>query len=58
MEHSRFRELSVAAADLWDGATRAQTEALSGAKGARQALEDNNALVQRALDQAWVFVPR
>ena len=33
MEHSRFRELSVAAADLWDGATRAHTEALSGAKG-------------------------
>jgi multiple sugar transport system substrate-binding protein len=58
MEHSRFRELSVAAADLWDGATRAHTEALSGAKGVRQALEDNNALVQRALDQAWVFVPR
>jgi hypothetical protein len=58
MGHSRFRELSVAAADLWDGATRAHTEALSGAKGVRQALEDNNALVQRALDQAWVFVPR
>jgi ABC-type glycerol-3-phosphate transport system substrate-binding protein len=58
LEHSRFRELSVAAADLWDGAVRAQTEALTGAKGVRQALEDNNALVQRALDQAWVFVPR
>jgi ABC-type glycerol-3-phosphate transport system substrate-binding protein len=58
MPHSRLRELSVAAADLWDAVMRAQTEAVSQAKGPRQALDDGNAFVQRALDQAWIFVPR
>ena len=58
MQHTRFRELSVAAADLWDGVMRAQAEPVSQAKSVRQALEDNNALVQRALDQAWIFAPR
>ena len=55
MTHTRFRELSVAAADLWDGVARAQAEALSQAKPVKRALEENNALVQRALDQAWVL---
>jgi ABC-type glycerol-3-phosphate transport system substrate-binding protein len=58
MGHSRIRELSIAAADLWDGTIRAQVAALSGTRSARQALEENNALVQRALDQAWTFAPR
>ena len=49
--------LSVAASDLWDGVMRAQTEAVSRAKGPRQALDEGNAFVQRALDQAWIFVP-
>jgi ABC-type glycerol-3-phosphate transport system substrate-binding protein len=58
MEHSRFRELSIAAAELWDGTMRAQMAALSGTKSVRQTLEENNAIVQRALDQSWIFVPR
>ena len=53
-----FRELSVAAADLWDGVKVAQAEAVSQTKNAKQALDDNNALVQRALDQAWTFAPK
>lgn len=58
MPHSRVRELSIAAADLWDGVTRAQAEAIAQTKSVRRALEDQNELVQRALDQAWVFAPR
>lgn len=58
MEHTRFRELSIAAADLWDGVTNAQVEAVSQAKSTQRALEDHNATVQRALEQAWVFIPQ
>jgi ABC-type glycerol-3-phosphate transport system substrate-binding protein len=58
LPHTRFRELSIAAADLWDGVLRAHVEAVSQIKSPRQALEDNNALVQRALDQAWTFAPK
>lgn len=56
LEHARFREPSIAAAELWDGVLKAQAEAISLTKSPQQALEDNNAIVQRALEQAWVFV--
>ncbi len=58
LPRARTRERSIAAADLWDGVLRAQGAALSGQNDPQQALEGNNALVQRALDQAWVFAPR
>lgn len=58
MPTSRFRELSIAAAEMWDGIKLAQTQAISQEKSARQALEDNNVLVQRALDQAWQSAPK
>lgn len=58
LEHARFREVSVAAAELWDGVLNAQAEAVSQTKSPKQALEDNNATVQRALEQAWIFVPK
>ncbi|MDQ3701574.1 MAG: extracellular solute-binding protein, partial [Chloroflexota bacterium] len=58
LPRTRVRERSIAAADLWDGVLRAQGEALSGQSDPQRALESNNALVQRALDQAWVFAPK
>jgi len=53
MQYTRFRELSIAATDLWDGIKAAQREAVSQQKTPRQALEDNNIKVQKALDDAW-----
>jgi hypothetical protein len=58
MRYTRLRERSIAATDLWDGVLRAQAEATALGKPAKQALEEQNALVQRALDQAWIFVPQ
>jgi ABC-type glycerol-3-phosphate transport system substrate-binding protein len=58
MQTSRVREPSLAAQNLWDGVKAAQTEAISQAKTARQALDDNNTLVQKALDDAWANVPK
>ena len=57
MPRTRFREPSIAAADLWEGVVSAQEDAVSQAKGPAEALEQRNAAVQRALDQAWVFAP-
>ncbi|HEX2036965.1 MAG TPA: extracellular solute-binding protein [Chloroflexota bacterium] len=53
MQYSRVREPSIASQALWDGVKASQTEAISQAKSVRQALEDNQAIVQIALDQAW-----
>jgi hypothetical protein len=47
------REPSIGAQHLWDAVKASQTEAISQAKGARQALEDNQAILQKALDEAW-----
>ncbi len=57
MAHARIRERSIAAADLWDGVLRAQTEALTVSKEVERALADQNIAVQRALDQAWTLRP-
>jgi hypothetical protein len=35
-----------------------QTQAVSQQKSAKQALEDNQALVQKALDDAWANAPK
>lgn len=58
MANSRFRELSIAASDLWDAAKGAQLQAVSQQRSARQALEDNNVPAQTALDQAWAAAPK
>jgi multiple sugar transport system substrate-binding protein len=58
MQNSRVREPSIAAQDLWDAIKRSQTEAISQQKSAKQALEDNQAIVQKALDEAWANVGR
>lgn len=53
MQYSRVREPSIAAQYLWDAVKHSQTEAISQEKGAKQALEDNQAIYQKALDDAW-----
>jgi multiple sugar transport system substrate-binding protein len=58
MQYSRVREPSVAARNLWDAVKAAQKEAVSQAKGAKQALEDNQAILQKALDDAWNNAPK
>lgn len=58
MQHTRFRELSLASAELWDGIKRSELEAISQEKAHRQALEDNNIMVQKALDEAWGAAPK
>ncbi|HEU5315609.1 MAG TPA: extracellular solute-binding protein [Chloroflexota bacterium] len=58
MQYSRVREPSIAAQNLWDGVKAAQAEAVSQKKGAKQALEDNQALIQKALDDAWTNAPK
>jgi len=58
MAYSRVREPSIAAQNLWDGVKAAQTEAISQKKSAKQALEDNQILVQKALADAWANAPK
>ena len=55
MQHTRFRELSIAAQYLWDGVKKSQLEAVSLAKSSTQTLSENNAVVQKALDDAWAI---
>ncbi len=55
MQHTRFRELSIAAQYLWDGIKKAQLEAISLVKPASQTLLENNVVVQKALDEAWAL---
>jgi ABC-type glycerol-3-phosphate transport system substrate-binding protein len=57
MQYSRVREPSIAAQNLWDAVKTSQTEAISQAKSAKQALEDNQAILQKALDEAWAAAP-
>ena len=57
MQYSRVREPSIASQTLWDGVKASQREAISVAKSARQALEDNQILLQKALDEAWADAP-
>lgn len=58
MPNSRVREPSIASQALWDGVKASQTQAISQAKSAKQALEDNQILVQKALDDAWANAPK
>jgi ABC-type glycerol-3-phosphate transport system substrate-binding protein len=58
MQYSRVREPSVASQALWDGVKASQTEAISQAKSPKQALDDNQILVQRALDEALANAPK
>lgn len=58
MQYSRVREPSIAAQNLWDAVKASQTEAISQAKSARQALEDNQAIFQKALDEARAAAPK
>jgi hypothetical protein len=57
MQYSRVREPSIAAQNLWDAVKASQKEAVSQAKSAKQALEDNQAMIQKALDEAWAAAP-
>jgi multiple sugar transport system substrate-binding protein len=57
MQYSRVREPSIAAQNLWDAVKASQKEAVSQAKSAKQALEDNQAIFQKALDEAWAAAP-
>jgi ABC-type glycerol-3-phosphate transport system substrate-binding protein len=57
MQYSRVREPSIAAQNLWDAVKASQREAISQEKSARQALEDNQAVFQKALDEAWAAAP-
>jgi ABC-type glycerol-3-phosphate transport system substrate-binding protein len=58
MQYSRVREPSIASQALWDGVKASQKEAISQAKSAKQALDDNQILVQKALDDAWANAPK
>jgi ABC-type glycerol-3-phosphate transport system substrate-binding protein len=58
MQYSRVREPSIAAQNLWDAVKAAQREAISQEKSAKQALEDNQAIFQKALDEAWANTPK
>ncbi len=58
MQYSRVREPSIVAQVLWDAVKNSQKEAVSQAKSATQALEDNQAILQKALDEAWANVPK
>jgi multiple sugar transport system substrate-binding protein len=58
MQNSRVREPSIVAQYLWDGIKQAQTDAISQAKTASQALNDNQAIIQKELDQAWSSAPK
>ena len=58
MQNSRVREPSIVAQYLWDGIKNAQTEGISMQKTARQALDDNQAIIQKELDQAWSSAPK
>lgn len=58
MQYSRVREPSIVAQVLWDAVKASQREAISQTKSAKQALEDNQAILQKELDQAWANAPR
>jgi hypothetical protein len=58
MPYSRIRDPSIAAQVLWDAGIAAQTQAISQDKSVKQALEDNQVLVQRELDTAWANAPK
>ena len=58
MQYSRVREPSIAAQALWDGSQGLPDARPSPqAKSAKQALDDNQILVQKALDEAWANAP-
>jgi len=56
LPQSRIRERSLAAAEVWDGIAAAQARAVSGQLPPDRALDEQNQVVQRALDQAWALV--
>lgn len=58
LPRSRTRQRSLAAAELWDAVMTAQARAVSGQQSVAEALEEQNAIVQRALDQAWALAGR
>jgi hypothetical protein len=52
MKVTRFRPVTPAAVELYDGANTAWNDALSKKKTVKQAFDDANAVAQQALDQA------
>lgn len=58
MQYSRVREPSIVAQVLWDSVKNSQSQAISQEKAARQALEDNQAILQKELDIAWSNAPK
>jgi ABC-type glycerol-3-phosphate transport system substrate-binding protein len=53
MKLSRFRPVSPAGVELYDGANSAWNDVLAKKKGVKQAYDDANAAAQQALDQAY-----
>ena len=59
LKYTRIREPSIAADALWDGVINAHLQAvMQEAKTAKQALDDNQVIVQKALDDAWAAVSK
>ena len=53
MQLSRFRPVSPAGVELYDGANTAWSDVLAKKKSVKQAYDDANAAAQQALDQAY-----
>ena len=53
MKLSRFRPVSPAGVELYDGANAAWNDVLAKKKSVKQAYDDANAVAQQALDQAY-----
>jgi multiple sugar transport system substrate-binding protein len=56
MKQSRFRPVSPAGVELYDGANTAWNDVLAKKKSVKQAYDDANTLAQQALDQAYASV--
>jgi hypothetical protein len=53
MKVSRFRPITVAGAELYNGANAAWDDIIAKRKGVKQAFDDANAVAQGALDQVF-----
>ncbi len=56
MKFTKFRPVTPAAVELYDGANTAWNHVLAKRKTVKQAFDDANALAQQALDQAYAIV--
>jgi multiple sugar transport system permease protein len=58
MKQSKFRPVSPAGVEMYDGANTAWTAALGKQKSVKQAYDDANTAAQQALDQAYASAPK